>query len=103
MSDDDEIAFVVYENEAIVVIDLKTDDEIYSNYISNIRNVVVNERTLYFTKILEAENLINVKDQSTVKKMQCYKIMTSNSKLYDINTNGFSVITDNMLYEVRKG
>lgn len=47
--------------------------------------------------------LVNVlKDQITTKKMECDKFMAPNSKLY-INTNGFSVITKNVLYEFCRG
>lgn len=42
-------------------------------------------------------------DSKTVKKMECRKIMIPESRIYDVNSNGFSVITQNVLYEVRKG
>ncbi len=42
-------------------------------------------------------------DQTITKKMECNKIMTPNSKMYNINAEGFSVITHSKkLYEVRR-
>lgn len=37
------------------------------------------------------------------KIMECLKIMTPNSKVFDINKYGFSVLCNDNLYEVRKG
>lgn len=41
--------------------------------------------------------------KDTIKKMECHKIMTPEFKVYDVNSSGFSVITQNVFYEVRKG
>lgn len=49
---------------------------------------------LYITK---------VGDQTITKKMECPGIMTPDSKLYNFNTDGFSVMTNNKFYEVRRG
>ncbi len=46
--------------------------------------------------------IVNVKNQAA-KKMECPKIMTPDSKLFDINSSGYSVATNCNLYEVRKG
>lgn len=42
-------------------------------------------------------------DQLTTKKMECCKVMTPESKLCNFNSGGFSVITDHILYNIRKG
>lgn len=68
----------------------------------NVENLSFNKGIIYIPN-QDSLHIININDQTTTKKMECYKIMTPNSKLYDICTNGFSVITDNMLYEVRRG
>lgn len=68
----------------------------------NIGNIVFNKGMIYIPN-QECLHIVNTNDQMTTKKMECHKIMTPNSRLYDINTNGFSVITDQMLYEVRRG
>lgn len=39
-------------------------------------------------------------NQLTAKTMECPNIMTPKSKLYNINKNGFNVITNNTFYEV---
>lgn len=68
----------------------------------NIENISFNKGFIYFPS-KDYLYIININDQMTTKKMECHGIMTSDSKLYDFNTDGFSVITDNILYEVRKG
>ena len=37
------------------------------------------------------------------KKMKCPGIITPESKIFDINSKGFSVLTNNILYDVRRG
>ncbi len=49
------------------------------------------------------EETIVLDDQATIKELECKSIITSDSKLYNINTEGFSVITQNTLYEIRRG
>lgn len=72
----------------------------------NIGNIIFNkgkifvpcQDTLYIISLGEQN-----KSDQIVKKMECNNIMTPNSKIYNINTYGYSVVTDNMLYEVRRG
>lgn len=47
--------------------------------------------------------IVNTNGEVTTKKMECNRIMTPNSQLYNINKIGFSVMTDDVLYEVRRG
>jgi len=47
--------------------------------------------------------IVDVRDQVVIKKMECQKIMTPDSKLFNFNAKGFSVIHENNFYEVRKG
>lgn len=42
-------------------------------------------------------------NQLTAKTMECQNMMTPESKLYNINKNGFNVITNNTFYEVHRG
>lgn len=67
----------------------------------NVNNLLFVKGKLY---IPSQDNLyiVNVKNQAT-KKMECPKIMTPDSKLYDINSSGYSVATACNLYEIRKG
>lgn len=67
----------------------------------NIDTVVFNKGILY----IPSNNclyLISVYDQSINKKVECNKIMTPNSKIFNFNEEGFSVITNDVCYEVRK-
>lgn len=49
-------------------------------------------------------SITNVTDDQWDKRSMVYdKFMTPDSKLYDINTKGFSVINENVFYEVRRG
>lgn len=67
----------------------------------NVNNISFNKAMVY----IPCEGylfIINTNDQST-KKMECREIMTPNSKLYDFNTRGFSVMTSQRLYEIRRG
>lgn len=47
-------------------------------------------------------HIVNAKSK-VVKKMECHKIMNSKSEIYDVNSKGFSVLTDGIFYEVRRG
>jgi len=48
--------------------------------------------------------ITNVNDDQWNKKSMVYdKIITPDSKLYDINAKGFSVINENVFYEIRRG
>lgn len=46
--------------------------------------------------------IINVNNAMTTKQMECSKIMTSNSLLCNFNSNGFSAITEKMIYNICK-
>ena len=46
--------------------------------------------------------IVNV-NKNVTKKMECSRIMRSDSMVYDINSNGFKVITLKGVYEVHKG
>lgn len=67
----------------------------------NVKNIAFNKGIIY---IPSQDNLyiINVIDQMTSKKMECDKIMTPDSRLCNFNSQGFSVITDYILYDVCK-
>lgn len=82
----------------------KYDEFNISNEVNdiNIKNIKFNKGNIYIPS-QDFLYIVKVKDQLETKKMECTKIMTPDSKLYDINTKGFSVITNNVLYEVRKG
>ena len=69
----------------------------------NIANIYFRNGIIYLpsTKCL---HIVDVKDQMITKEMECQKIMTPDSKLFDFNAKGFSVIsTNNKIYEIRKG
>ena len=68
----------------------------------NIQTVNFNKGNMYIPS-KECLYIINVNDQLRPKKMECHKIMTPDSQLYNFNTKGFCVITNNMLYEIRRG
>lgn len=44
--------------------------------------------------------IVSVKNQFKCKKMECRKIMNSSSMICDINSRGFSVITNGILYDI---
>ena len=67
----------------------------------NLANIEFKNGNIYIPS-QECLYIVNVKN-GIAKKMECHKIMTPKSKLYDINSKGFSVITNNVFYEVRKG
>lgn len=35
--------------------------------------------------------------------MKCPGIITPESKIFDINSKGFSILTNNILYDIRRG
>ena len=80
-------------------------DEINISEYANSNNLL----NVYFASgmiyIPQKDQLVIAKipDTSKAKTLQCPKIMTSNSRLYDVNSKGFGFITDNALYKVRKG
>ena len=66
---------------------------------TNIGNISFRKRNIYIPN-QDFLYIINVKDQSKNKNMEFNTIMTPKTKFYSISTNGFSVITNNKLYEV---
>ncbi|MCI8617496.1 MAG: hypothetical protein HFJ60_04545 [Clostridia bacterium] len=69
----------------------------------NIQRIVFFKGCIY--KLSKGElSITNVTDDQWDKKSMVYdKIMTPNSILYDINTKGFSIITENVLYKICRG
>ena len=76
-----------------------------SQYVSSntydISNIQFVDGKIYIP-IYDYLYIVKVNDH-TVKKMECHKIMTPESKLFDINALGFSVVNEKVLYEVRRG
>ena len=68
-----------------------------------VEHVSYRKKTIYIPAQNELYMIKVQNDQIIAKKMECREIMTPESRLYDINQEGFSVITNNVLYEVRKG
>lgn len=66
---------------------------------TNIGNISFRKRKIYIPN-QDFLYIINVKDQSKNKNMEFNTIMTPTTKFYNINTEGFSVIANNKLYEV---
>lgn len=74
-----------------------------SRYVNgiNFANICFKKGNIYIPHE-ECMYIFNV-NSNIAKRMECRKIMAPESMLYDINSNGFSVITKNIFYEVRKG
>ena len=74
-----------------------------SKYINdvNLTNIYFGKGHIYIPSN-ECMYIAKVSDK-TVKKLECRKIMTPESKVYDVTSTGFNVITQNVFYEVRKG
>ena len=47
--------------------------------------------------------IVSVNNQFATKKMECHSIMTPDSKVCSVNNDGFNVIANNSIYEVRRG
>lgn len=69
----------------------------------NIQRIVFFKGCIY--RLSKGELIITnvTEDQWNKKSMVCDKIITPDSKLYDINSKGFRVINENVFYEVRRG
>lgn len=98
------------EGEGVVIDEstgngMKIDNSCFGAKIVNleVENISFRKSTIY----IPDENqlyIISAKDQIKVKRMECHKIMNSATRLYDINQDGFSVITaENTFYKIRKG
>lgn len=99
-------AWLVVNNYGRAIIIQKRGEKVefdISKYVTddNLANIDFYNGNIYIPS-QDCLYIANVKNK-VVKKMECHKIMTPESKLYDINSSGFSVITNNVLYEVRKG
>ena len=68
----------------------------------NIENITFNKGNIYIPS-QDCLYIINIINQFNTKKMECHEIMTSDSKVYNITNEGFSVMANDTLYEVRKG
>lgn len=93
---------VINEEGYIVVIKqdrtydkFKVDD----NIKISVKNVTYINGNLYIPNN-ECLWIISVKNQYKCKKMECYKIMDSASKICKINRNGFTLVTNGKLYNV---
>lgn len=67
----------------------------------NISNVYFRYGYIYIPED-RSLTIINIKNGEK-KTMECLKIMTPESKIFNINSEGFSVMTKNTLYDVRRG
>lgn len=67
----------------------------------NVERAVFNKGILYIPST-DCLYIIKVNDQVSTKRMECNKIMTPDSRLYNFNSNGFSVITGHTFYDVHK-
>lgn len=70
---------------------------------ANVKRICFDKGLIYipnndFLYIFNTQN-----DQLATKKMECCKVMTPESKLCNFNSEGFSVITNYILYNIRKG
>ena len=63
-------------------------------------NIVFFNGHLYIPD-LDCVDIVNVKTQK-VKKLTCENIVNPDSIIFEINSQGFSVITDNVWYEVQR-
>lgn len=67
----------------------------------NVNRAVFNKGILYIPST-DCLYIINVNNQMSTKRMECNKLMTPDSRLYNFNSNGFSVITDHTFYDIHK-
>lgn len=67
----------------------------------NVERAVFNKGILYIPST-DCLYIIKVNDQVSTKRMECNKIMTPDSRLYNFNANGFSVVTGHTFYDVHK-
>lgn len=67
----------------------------------NVNRAVFNKGILYIPST-NCLYIINVNNQMSTKRMECNKLMTPDSRLYNFNSTGFSVITEDTFYDVHK-
>lgn len=74
-----------------------------SRFVDNKTNNMLN---IYFRKgriyipIQGCLHIENVLEESGFKDLECNGIIKPNTKIYDVNSKGFSVITDNTIFEI---
>lgn len=91
-----------------IIINMSNGKHYAFNLPKDVTNNDINLENIYFKKwniYIPSKNslyIFNFNNQS-YKKMECNEIMTPDSKLYDINSKGFCVITDNVLYDIHRG
>lgn len=77
--------------------------------ISNVSDDIKVENTAFDKGVLYIPMqgslyIINVKKQPiTIKRMECDKLITPNSRLCNFNSNGFGIISNDILYDIYKG
>ena len=98
---------IASEGKGVVITKIGSLREIDLNrYVDDgflVGNISYYQKTIYIPMQGQLHMIKVADDQIVAKEMECHEIMTPESKLYDINREGFSIITDNILYEVRKG
>lgn len=67
----------------------------------NVNRAVFNKGILYIPST-DCLYIINVNNQMSTKRMECNKLMTPDSRLYNFNSDGFSVVTNYTFYDVHK-
>lgn len=96
--------WLVISNEGTAIV-IKADGKYLQLDIkvAEVANVSYKNGILYIPE-KDCLQIIKIsKDGSLITKtMECPNIITPSSKLYNINSKGFGVITDNIFYEVRK-
>ena len=83
---------------------IRNDGTFLSSKINNFIPVTL-EGSLYENGNLYIPNenelwIINLKEQRKNKSMECQKIMTQESKICKIMSDGFVVLTDRIIYKV---
>lgn len=66
-----------------------------------VQNVAFNSGILYIPS-QDCLYIVNVKKEMTTKRLECDKLITPDSRLCNFNSNGFSTITDYVLYDIYK-
>ncbi len=60
------------------------------------------EKGILYIPSTDCLYIINVNNNMSTKRMECDKLMTPDSRLCNFNSNGFSVITNDNLYDICK-
>lgn len=104
MYDDITKSWLVINDEGNgIFIDMSNGEHGQFNLPENIKleNVYFRKKNIY----IPSENCLYIFNltSKSYKKMECNRIMTPDTKLYNIKSEGFSVINDNILYDIRRG